>query len=151
MTAPSPSFETLLGLLGASIEDAQFSFLPRAPSDIFLDGEYRGIWWSADEPGLDLAFAVNGGLDTISLTLSSVNALSPWQGAIPFGAEEGLSGAVAELGPPHVTGAGDFEYVCDASAWKISETAWLVLYSLDGEPIGLEYGRPFGFKPEAVT
>lgn len=151
MTATSPSFDTLSGLLGVSIEDARFSFLPRAPSDIFLDGAYRGIWWSADEPGLDLAFAVNGGLDTISLTLSSVNNLSPWQGAIPFGAEDGLSGAIQHLGPPQVTGAGDFEYVCDASAWKIDETVWLVLYSLDGEPIGLEYGRPFGFKPEALT
>jgi hypothetical protein len=151
MTARSPSFDALLELLGVSIEDARFSFLPRAPSDIFLDGSYRGIWWSADEPGLDLAFALKGGLDTISLTLSSVNGLSTWQGAIPFGAEEGLSGAIRELGPAHVTGAGDFEYVCDASAWKISEGAWLVLYSLDGEPIGLEYCRPFGFKPEAVT
>ncbi len=149
MNAPSPSFETLLGLLGVSIEDARFSFLPRAPSDIFIEGDYRGIWWSADEPGLDLGFAVNGGLDTISLTLSSVNELSPWQGAIPFGAEEGLSGAIQQLGPPHVTGAGDFEYICDASAWKIDESAWLVLYSLDKEPIGLEYGRPYGFDPEA--
>lgn len=150
MIAASPSFETLRGLLGTSIEDRRFSFLPRAPSDVFLDGEYRGFWWSADAPGLDLAFAVNGGLDTISLTLSSVNGLTTWQGAIPFGAEEGLSGAIHELGPPHVTGAGEFEYVCDASAWKISETVWLVLYSLDGEPIGLEYGRPFGFKLEAM-
>lgn len=148
---PTPSFDILLALLGASIEDERFSFLPHGPSDIFIDGAYRGYWYSADDPGLDLAFAVKGGLDTISLTLSSVNDLSPWQGAIPFGAEDGLSGAVARLGPPHVTGAGDFEYVCDASAWKISETVWLVLYSLDGEPIGLEYGRPFGFRPEAIA
>jgi len=150
MTKLSPPFEILLTLIGTSFEDARFSFLPRAPSDIFLDGAYRGVWWSADDPGLDLAFAVNGGLDTISLTLSSVNDLSPWQGAIPFGAEEGLSGAINELGQPHVRGAGDFEYVCDASAWRINETAWLVIYSLDGEPIGLEYGRPYGFKPEAL-
>jgi len=133
---PTPSFDMLLELLGASIEDERFSFLPHGPSDIFIDGAYRGYWYSADDPGLDLAFAVKGGLDTISLTLSSVNDLSPWQGAIPFGAEDGLSGAVNRLGP---------------SAWKISETVWLVLYSLDGEPIGLEYGRPFGFCPEAIA
>ena len=147
----TPSFDALLELLGAPMEDKRFSFLHGPPSDVFIDGAYRGYWYSADDPGLDLAFVLKGGLDTISLTLSSVNGLSPWEGAIPFGAEDGLGGAVRQLGPPHVTGAGDFEYVCDASAWKISETAWLVIYSLDGEPIGLEYGRPFGFEPEGVA